>query len=213
MKESILAISAHNDDHIIGAGGALAKYAKEGKRVFTIICSYGEQSHPHIKREVIIKKRVEESIKADRFIGGAGVAYLALKEGAFEEGFRRHKTIDQVKAIIAREKPSKVFTHDKDAHKDHREVNAFVMKLIKDGVITCPVYSFDIWSGVKLHKKNVPQLVVNITDTFSTKLNAFLLHESQRMAIFMLLWKIIVKDVLSGIIHGYKFAEVFYRLK
>jgi LmbE family N-acetylglucosaminyl deacetylase len=48
-KGTVLVIVAHNDDHIIGAGGTLAKYAQEGKKVRTIIMSYGESSHPHLK--------------------------------------------------------------------------------------------------------------------------------------------------------------------
>ncbi len=84
MKETILSIAAHNDDHVIGAGGALTKYAKEGSRVRTIICSFGESSHPHLKKEVIVERRVKESVQADKVMGGSGVAYIGLREGFFE---------------------------------------------------------------------------------------------------------------------------------
>lgn len=213
MKGSILAISAHNDDHLIGAGGALTKYAKEGKRFFTIICSYGEQSHPHLERGVIIKKRVTESLKADKIMGGSGVAYLNLLEGKFEEGFRNSKVLRQVKAILRREKPEKIFTHDLDAHPDHRAVHNFVMALCDENVIKCPVYSFDIWSLVKVRNRSVPRLVVDITSTFTAKVRAFLAHESQKVAIVVLIWKMILKDWISGLVYGKKFAEVFYRLR
>ncbi len=214
MKETILAIAAHNDDHIIGAGGALTKYAKEGMRVRTIICSFGEKSHPHLRKEVIVERRVKESIKADKIMGGAGVAYFGVREGHFEEDFKSRNIAEKLAWIIQKEKPAKIFMHGlDDFHPDHRAVYRLVMDLIEKKKISCPVYSFDVWSVLKLRQRNLPRLVVDISDTFNTKIKAFLVHESQKLAIWMLLWKLILKDWLSGIIHGYKYAEVFYRLK
>lgn len=213
MKETILSIGAHNDDHLIGAGGTLIKAAKKGARCITIICAYGESSHPHLKPDVIIKRRVQESIDADELMGGAGVIYLEAREGKFDEDFKKPDIRKKVEEILAKEKPSKIFTHDTDAHPDHCAVNRFVMQLIKEKKITCPVYSFDIWSLAKLHNRNLPKLVVDISDTFYTKVKAFLLHESQTSSILFLMWKLILKDWLSGLRYGYKYAEVFYRLK
>jgi len=36
-KETILVLAAHNDDQAIGAGGTLAKYAQEGKKVISLL--------------------------------------------------------------------------------------------------------------------------------------------------------------------------------
>ena len=41
-KEAVLFLCAHNDDQLIGAGGTIAKYAKEGKKIVTIVFSFGE---------------------------------------------------------------------------------------------------------------------------------------------------------------------------
>ncbi len=212
--KTILAIAAHNDDHVIGAGGALTKYAKEGMKVKTIICSFGEKSHPHLKKEVIRQRRIDESLKADKIMGGSGVVYLDIREGKFEEDFLKKKIAQKLAILIKKEKPVKIFTHDlDDAHPDHRAVHRLVMRLIEDGKIKCPVYSFDIWSLIKVRNRKVPKLVVDVGGTFHTKVKAFLVHESQALAIWLLLWKVIIKDWLSGRIYGHKYAEVFYRLK
>ena len=87
------------------------------------------------------------------------------------------------------------------------------MDLLKKGKITCPVYSFDIWSLVKFKKRYLPKLVVGVDDTFTTKIKAILTHKSQKLAITMLLWKVVLKDWLSGVVYGHRFAEVFYKLK
>lgn len=217
MKETILAIAAHNDDHIIGAGGALARYAREGKRVVAVVCSYGEKSHPHLKAEVVKKRRVAESRKADKILGVDEVVFVGVREGKFAEDFRKFGA-RKIAGIIKKEKPEKVFTHGQDdAHPDHRAVYRLVGRFMDEKKIACPVYSFEVWSLVRLRSRNVPQLVVGIDETFKLKLRAFLAHESQfevwMVAMRVLLLKLVVKDWLSGAIHGHKFAEVFYRLK
>ena len=100
-EENILVFCSHSDDQIIGPGGTLAKYAKDGKKVYSYIFSYGELTHPHFKRKVIVKIRVEESKKADTDINGAGVAFFGLPEGKFLEEARKHRLKKKIKSIIA----------------------------------------------------------------------------------------------------------------
>jgi len=213
MVKTILAIGAHNDDHVIGAGGALVKYAREGYRVRTIICSFGEKSHPHLKPEVIIERRVKESFDADKVMGGSGVAYLGLHEGSFDKEIRDKKIVSKLARIIADEKPCMIFTHGiDDVHPDHRSVFKLVSDLMRRKKIVCPVYAFEVWSLFKLRRRNVPRMVVDVSDTFNVKIKAFLLHESQTLAIWMLLWKVILGDLWHGFLYDYRYAEVFYRL-
>lgn len=213
-KETIMAICAHNDDQIIGAGGTLAKYARQGKRIRTIVLSFGESSHPHFKRKVIVVQRVKESLRSDKILGGSGIAYFGLKEGHFEEQFKKKKIGEKLAWIINNEKPAKIFTHSADdIHPDHKATNALVLALAKKHNFDCEIYSFDVWNLVKLFTQNLPKLVVDITDTFQTKIKALKAHESQKLAITTLLWNIYLKARINGIYAGTKFAEVFYRLK
>ena len=73
----ILVLCAHNDDQVIGAGGALLKYAKEGKTFKTIVFSYGE-FHPYLKTRVISKIREKEGIKSDKILKGSGILKSSL---------------------------------------------------------------------------------------------------------------------------------------
>ena len=54
----IMVFAAHPDDEVIGAGGTIAKYAREGRQVVSVIFSYGEGSDPASEPENIIQKRV-----------------------------------------------------------------------------------------------------------------------------------------------------------
>ncbi|MBI4016940.1 MAG: PIG-L family deacetylase [Candidatus Aenigmarchaeota archaeon] len=213
MRKTILALVAHNDDQVIGAGGTLAKYAKMGKKVRTIIFSFGEGSHPHLKREVIVRARVQESLKADKIMGGNGIAYLGLKEGHFYEEFKSKKTLKKILDIVKEENPELILTHSlDDPHPDHQAVYNLVYDLWKRKKIQCDVFSFEIWNPLRIRKRNVPKLIVDISDTFETKIKAVMAHKSQKVAIGALFWNIWLKAKWYGLKTGYKYAEIFHRI-
>ena len=81
------------------------------------------------------------------------------------------------------------------------------------------MYSFDIWSLVRIRKRVVPRLVVNITATFSKKIRATRAHKSQtclpatQFLIFPITWMIYFKAILNGWNNDYKYAEVFDKIE
>lgn len=211
-QENILVICAHNDDQIIGAGGTLAKYSKLGKKVNTLIFSFGENSHPHLKPSVIIKTRVAESRKSDRIMGGSGVYYLGLKEGKFLSNKTQIK--QKIKEMIRKRRPSKVFTHSMDdPHPDHRAVFKIISELAGEIKTHCDIYSFGVWNPIRLRKRNLPKLIVDITDTFDKKIKAFHIHKSQKISMLSLMWNVYLKAIMNGWNNGVKYAEVFYKIK
>ncbi len=214
MSNTILSLVAHNDDHVIGAGGTLAKYASMGKKVRTIIFSFGEGSHPHLKREVIIRMRVRESLKSDKLIGGKGIAYLGLSEGSFNEEFKKKNIYKKIADIVKMENPEMIFTHSiDDPHPDHKAVYGLVRRLLKEKRISCNVFSFEIWNPLRFRRRNVPKLIVDISNTFETKIQAVLAHKSQKVAIGALFWNIWLKAKWYGLKTGYKYAEIFHKVE
>jgi LmbE family N-acetylglucosaminyl deacetylase len=216
-KGTVLVIVAHNDDHIIGAGGTLAKYAQEGKKVKTIIMSYGEASHPHLKPKVIIEKRYKESLESDKILGGSGLVYLGLKEGKFSQEFKKKKTMEKLAFLIKRQKPEKILTIGPgDMHPDHNAVYKMVEELIKSGKITCPVYAFEVWSAVQTFKRDAPKLVVDVSDTYNLKVKALKAHKSQTKHLFpfipALRFKMWIHALSHGWKHGHRYVEEFYKL-
>ena len=213
-QEKILVLCAHNDDQIIGAGGTLVKYNKKGIPFKTVIFSFGEGSHPHIKQHLVVETRVREALKSDKILGGNGIAFFGIKEGKFKEEFKAKKIKQRVEWTINQENPTRIFTHsDDDFHPDHKAVYYLVKELIDEKKINCEVYSFDIWNVVKLKKRNYPRMVVDITNEFDTKMDSLLVHKSQKVAIFTLFANIYLKAVFNGWRNGFRFAEVFRKLK
>ncbi|MEA3514999.1 MAG: PIG-L deacetylase family protein [Nanoarchaeota archaeon] len=213
-KDCILVFCAHNDDNIVGAGGTIVKYAKEGKRVVTIIFSYGEMSHPHLREKLVIETRVKESHKAQAILGEDEVIYLGLKEGNFMNSARDKKIASKIEKIIKESNPSKIFVHSiDDPHPDHQAVYDILNSILDEIKYKGDVYSFDVWTLVNIRKRDAPKLVVDVTDTFAIKTKAFKVHKSQKVARVLLTWSMYLKAILNGINNGVKYAEVFYKIR
>lgn len=212
--ENILVFCAHSDDQIFGPGGALAKYAREGKKIYTYIFTYGELTHPHFKRKVIVKIRVKESQKADEEIKGCGVSFFGLTETKFFEETKEKGFHDKIRQIILEKNPTKIFTHNADdPHADHRAVNQIVLDAIEEVKSSADVYAFDVWSPLSLAYRKNPKLVVDISKTFRIKIKALGHFESQKLAMVLLLWSVYAKAIKNGLLNGYRYAEVFYKIR
>ena len=89
-KKSILVFCAHSDDEIFGPGATLAKYSRQGKKVYTVIFSYGESALAWLKPEVAIKTRIEEAKgKIDGNIWECYSKVRDLEKVIYPEGVKR----------------------------------------------------------------------------------------------------------------------------
>ncbi|MBI4145999.1 PIG-L family deacetylase [Candidatus Woesearchaeota archaeon] len=196
MTETILCVVAHNDDYIVHAGGTLAKYASKGKRIITVVCSYGGLSH--LKREILIKRKERESQHANKIIGGMDVIFLE------QQKFKDHTILKKLTNIIKQEKPNMIFTHANSILPSHRAVHRMIQDLIDNQLVTCPVYTFN-------KTFNKTQLVVGTTKTFPTKIQAYMAYKHKLLQ-GMTLWAMFIKDKYTGWLNNRKYAEVFSRM-
>ncbi|MBN1502472.1 PIG-L family deacetylase [Candidatus Woesearchaeota archaeon] len=215
LKETVLCLCAHNDDHILGAGGTLAKYAKEGKHIIVVIFSYGELTHPHLKRKIIVETRVKEAKRAEKLLGTDELYFIGLKEGNFVKEINDKKILKKLINIIKERKPSKIFTHSRDdPHRDHKAVYNFTLNLVQKTNYKGDVFTFNVWNFfLNLRKGVLPKLVVDISDTFKAKIEALNKHKSQKLILMQFMWNVYLQAWLNGILHNMKYAEVFYKIK
>jgi LmbE family N-acetylglucosaminyl deacetylase len=210
----VLIICAHSDDQVIGAGGTIARLTREGVLVRTFICSFGEQSHPHLKKIDIRKTRVLESQKANHILGGKDVLFLGMREGHFLEDYNRLHWRAKLLRHIHSFKPDRIFTHSvDDPHPDHRAVHKMVQDIYVNGALKCEVYTFDVWNLFNIRKRRSPKLVVDISQTFTRKLDALSAFRSQKIALFTLLWSVYTKAIYYGLRRGVRYAEIFYKVR
>lgn len=212
-KPNILVFCAHPDDEVLGVGATIAKYTKEGKNITTIIFSYGELSHPWLKKEVIIGIRVKESKKAAGIIGSKALFFGLDEKDAIKE-IQTFDSKQRIADLIKKYNPEKIFTHSRDdPHPLHQTVSRAVVEAC-DHLKYKDVYVFDIWNPLNLTKRRFPRLYVDVKDTFELKIKALKAFESQKIQMQLpLLWSVYVKAVKGGFESGNKLAEVFYKIR
>ena len=212
MPETVLLLCAHSDDEVFGAGGTIAKFAKEGKRVINVVFSYGEKSHMWLKKDAIAKIRIQEAKEADKLLGCKKTIFFDLKEGKYLE--KERKTVKDIIKIIKMYKPAKIFTHSHDdPHPDHRAINKMALIAIAKSNLDCDVYLLDVWNAFTIRQRNLPRLYIDITKEFPEKIAALRKFKSQRLALITLFWSVYVRAIAAGLHIDAKYAERFYKIK
>lgn len=213
---TVLVCSAHADDEVIGVGGTIARFAREGEKVIVLIFSYGAGSIARMSslplnmpEEKLIKRRVYESQRAGDILGVSETIFLGLThEGMLAKEFtagHRQRIID----IIRQHKPSKIFYHSmKDGHADHRFVTKTMNEIIvnleeKPEIYTYQVNMFDFSS-------RDPKIIMDVTQDYKKKLKALECFKSQRIWTIPLKPMILLKGIYYGKKTGVGFAEYFF---
>lgn len=213
-KETIIVFSAHSDDFVLGAGGTILEYAKQGRNVTAVIFSYGEKSHPWIKEDIIRRVRSQESIEAGQILQ-CSIIFFDLREGKFLEDYDQKKMEKELISLIKKEKPSKVFTHShEDPHPDHRAVHTISLNLFKQIPESKKpeLYMYSIWNPVSL-KTKYPSLYIDISQTFMAKMKALRVFRSQRIHVAYPIFLSLFRDLWEGLKIKSRFAEKFFRIK
>lgn len=211
---SVLIVCAHSDDQIFGPGGTVAKYAKEGKKVYTIIFSYGEQSLPLTKKELTIRARVKEALEVDKYLGGHGVVFLGLEETKFADQFNKKKMYPKLKKLILQYNPSIIFTHSvDDPLPDHRALNKLLLETVDRMRYKCDIYMFDVWNLFNFKKRHYVKIIVDISDTFDMKIKALKMFASQSRTLFWMMWTVYLRAWHSAREIKVKKAETFYKIR
>ncbi|MCF7871402.1 PIG-L family deacetylase [Candidatus Woesearchaeota archaeon] len=223
-KKTILIICAHSDDQILGAGGTIKKYNEKGYEAHTIIFSYGELSHFHLKKDYVKEMRIKESEEAENIIGGKGITFYDHTDGQIKNETKTKQTHKLIKQKINELKPEKIFTHSQDdIHPDHRAVYQTVLdaynELPKKTQKNIEIYSFEISQLWNLKKRKTPVLVIDITTQFKAKIKALHAFKSQinifshTYEVNLLYLGVYVRAFIAGLIYKKKLAEIFYKIK
>jgi len=213
-KENILVCCSHSDDQIFGPGATLAKYAQQGKNIYTVVFSYGEKGILLLKPEIVTKIRVKEAIKADEVIGGKKVEFFDLKEGKFKQDIEKKNIIEKLSKIIKKIKPTKIFTHSiDDPHPDHKAVYNSVLDAVKKARYKEDVFLFDVWNPFVIRKTHLPKLYEDVTETFDKKVEALKCFESQKIALITLFWSVYVRAIIHGFHIHKKYSERFFKIQ
>ena len=150
---NILAIGAHPDDVENCCGGTLAKYAKQGHKVFTATATNGNVGSATLPMDEIAAIRKEEARRAAALIGAEYVCLDYDDEMFFEERAARVAFIDLVRYC----KADIILTHNPvDYNPDHE----LTSKIVRDIAVMIPI--------AKIPTKNPPCDKIPIIVYFET---------------------------------------------
>ncbi len=212
-QENILVFCAHPDDEIIGMGGTIAKYNRQGLDVHVVIFSYGEASHFWMKEHYTVDKRAKESKEASKIVGAKDIQFLGLNDGKLINEIKKPIVLQTITELIKQYNPTKIFTHsiDDKFYPDHVAVNKIVYSACQESKFKGDLFTFNIWSTDVKNRKR-PKLVVDISKTFKYKVKALKCFETQLIALIQLFPVVYFRSIWNGIKNKHWFAEVFHKI-
>tara|TARA_B100001063_G_C16706726_1_gene525665 strand:+ start:132 stop:806 length:675 start_codon:yes stop_codon:yes gene_type:complete len=120
MSKKILILSPHADDEILGCGGIISKYSKNGYDVSVIVLTNASIGAPELFTKKQIKLIRSESQKANNLIGTKNLFFEDLPALSLQN-YPMYKISNIISKYIEKIKPDTVFVPSSiDIHQDHK---------------------------------------------------------------------------------------------
>jgi LmbE family N-acetylglucosaminyl deacetylase len=220
--ERALVVTAHPDDSEFGAGGTVAKLAKDGCEVTYVVVTNGNKGSGDrtMTPERLAAIRADEQRTAARTLGVARVEFLGYPDGEVED------TRD-VRRDVAREirkwRPDLLICQNPNrtynlgaSHRDHRTVGGValdcVYPLARDHMAfpeLLPEFEPHKVRQVYVMQWQNPHLVVDISDVMDLKLRALACHASQFADFARVEARVRERSAEIGKPKGFAYAEAF----
>ncbi len=185
MKEHLLVIMPHPDDETFAVGGTIALYARRGVPVTYVCATRGEMGRnmgrpPFATRESLPALREQELREACRILGITDLRFLGLwdKTVEFEDP---DALAARLRAIIEEIRPSLIITYHPEysVHPDHMALGRATVRAVAQlpPEERPPVHTRAF--GRASAALGEPDLVVDVSSVWETKLAAIRAHRSQ----------------------------------
>lgn len=211
--KSICIIAPHPDDEVLGLGGTIRRMSLLGIKVHLLIVS----GHlPPLYSIDIFKNTQIECNLSSKLLGISSVKFLEIPATNISQQPVAELN-RQIKEFLDKTKPTTVFIPFPDRHIDHklifeasmvctRPVGAYYPKL----VLSYETLSETDWNAPYIEPNFIPELFVDISDTFQYKLDAMKSYKSQlQNAPSRSLEAIEALARYRGSQNGFKYAEGF----
>lgn len=182
-KEDLLVIAPHPDDEVLGVGGMMAKYAKQGFRV-TVLTIAGHR--PPLYTEEAYLTTVREAKAAHALIGVHKSDFLGIPATMVRE-LKSHELNGMIEFAIDRLRPSMVMIPYPDRHIDHQiifESALAATRPVKAGrdieiLAAYETLSGTHWNAAHIEPNFTPNWICEITDYIDIKIEALKCFASQ----------------------------------
>lgn len=176
----ILVYAPHNDDEVLGVGGTMAKYIKQGHEVY--VC----EATSMLSRPDLVKRIQREALDAHRYLGVKETFFLNIPT----VGIKDTPTVEvnaRFEEIVKKIRPEIAFIpHKGDMHIDHGEVSKAAMVALRP--ISNPqlraIYAYETlseteWNIPSVENAFVPNSYSDITEFIGIKMEAMKCYQSQ----------------------------------
>jgi len=148
---SILIVSPHPDDEIIGIGGYLMKTIEDGGRICIVYLTDGEKSLENVLPSVVASQRLAltQSVLSRLGLTESQARWMHLPDGSIprsgKDGF--DSVVDKMQAILRETLPDAVFvTHPSDTWPyDHVAAFEIVESALLKSGISSALYGYWVW--------------------------------------------------------------------
>lgn len=188
--KKVLVVAAHPDDEVLGCGGTIARYAKEGHNCHVVILAEGVTSRDEIrdpkKRKNEICERKKHAYKAAQILGVKSIEVNSFPDNRMDS-LDILDVVKVVEKVISKFKPDIIYTHHYgDLNVDHwvtaRAVETATRPI--SGKTVSEVYSFEVsssteWAFTNKNDKFFPNCFVDISSTLEKKIEAMSVYSSE----------------------------------
>lgn len=177
-ERRVLVIAAHPDDELLGCGGTVARHARRGDAVTSVIACEGESLRygPHGVGQPA------QAREAAAVLGVRDVRLLAYPDQRLDT-FPLTDVIGRLEAVVREVRPEIVYGQfGGDINRDHQVLfQALLVAARPTESFIQAVYAFDTASSTEwaYPRTFVPDTWVDITDTLETKVRAMACYRSE----------------------------------
>ena len=217
VPNSVLVFAAHQDDETIGPGGTLRKWANAGCHITVVHMTDGATG---VDQTRVYEKEIRgtRASEADRAIGILGCQDRRCLWIPCQQVANNIETFHSVIEIIRKVGPDLILTHaNNDKHRDHKTTSEIIVEAawkaqedihpnLGNTHLVTDVWAFEITDLLPR-----VDFVVDISETFSVKENAFSVYESQQNVVSGMASHIDGLSRVRGYSVGVERGEAFMR--
>ena len=186
----VLVIAAHPDDEVLGCGGSIAKWSKDGNNVNVLIMAEGatsrDKSRDRVAHQNELSHLAQSAKKAGEILGVQCVALQDFPDNRMDS-VDLLDVVKSVEEIIEKLQPEVVVTHHAgDLNIDHQITHQAVITACRPqlGHPVKRILSFEVpsstdWQTPTAKNAFYPNWFEDISDIMELKINALEVYQSE----------------------------------
>ncbi|HEY6458127.1 MAG TPA: PIG-L family deacetylase [Steroidobacteraceae bacterium] len=142
QARSLVVVSPHPDDEILGAGGLIASYMRSGRRVALVSVTDGEAAFPDWEELARVRRR-----ELDCALGCLGASAVRIERLGLPDGdVQSHRaTLRSMLSRVISPSTLLVAPFERDGHPDHEAVGEVCLQVAREHAVALARYPIWAW--------------------------------------------------------------------